>query len=248
MNIYGYVGGDPINSADPSGLVRQESIVCTGTRRTNGCGGGGISSGLSGFNSAWPGGQAPTGADSLAALGISTAGMSNAEIRNLALDVLGVAESLAASGAPRDMTIRLGYSSSGLSSLIPVGTPGFSDAAFQPLLNAAESAFQDNGMNSAAGRTVLGWLRGIRIHSMFAASVNALGPMYRAEVSYKNGVLVAYGTPGSIRADAVYGPLNRPIFAVELKSGWAYISRGELDAYRRNLPPGTGVFGITERP
>ncbi len=63
MNMYAYVGGDPVNSTDPSGLkqrkVRAMSTTCTGSRIAGSCGaGGGIAGGLSGSSTAGPGGQA----------------------------------------------------------------------------------------------------------------------------------------------------------------------------------------------
>jgi hypothetical protein len=91
-------------------------------------------------------------------------------------------------------------------------------------------------------------LRGIRIHSYFAGEVTGLGPPYSAEVSYLNGFPVPYGTPGSVRADAVVGPVNAPSYAVELKSGFAVPSTSETAAYRANLPPGTGLCSIVETP
>jgi hypothetical protein len=89
-------------------------------------------------------------------------------------------------------------------------------------------------------------LRGFLIHREFAQTVKLLGPLYGAEVSYRDGVLVPYGTPGSVRADAVYGPIATPVYAVELKSGYAVPSPGEIAAYQANLPPGTELFGIVE--
>jgi RHS repeat-associated protein len=50
MNLYGYVGGDPVNFSDPSGLKKdppEERKACTGTRIRRNCGSGGISHGAS---------------------------------------------------------------------------------------------------------------------------------------------------------------------------------------------------------
>jgi hypothetical protein len=60
------------------------------------------------------------------------------------------------------------------------------------------------------------------LHREFAAYIRSLdNPRYHAEVSYLRGVPVPYGTRGSIRADGIYGSISRPIFAVELKTGFA---------------------------
>jgi RHS repeat-associated protein len=57
LNLYAYVGGDPVNSSDPSGLTPQH-IICTGTRLGCGAqhdsGGSGLSPGSSGA-SEWVG-------------------------------------------------------------------------------------------------------------------------------------------------------------------------------------------------
>jgi len=66
-----------------------------------------------------------------------------------------------------------------------------------------------------------------------------LGPNYSAEVSYLRGRVVSSGTPGSVRADAIVGPTQHPLFAIELKTGGAYISRDDYNKYQSNLPPGT---------
>lgn len=94
------------------------------------------------------------------------------------------------------------------------------------------------------------WVRGTRIHKIFADLVRAQGQLdyrYSAEVSYLGGNVVPYGTKGSIRADAVFGYSSHPEFAIELKTGYAFVSRSEYNAYIRNLPEGVPVYGISVR-
>ena len=84
------------------------------------------------------------------------------------------------------------------------------------------------------------WRRGTGIHKIFADKVDALGVDYNAEVSYKNGLLVPYGTKGSVRADGVYGPIANPEILFELKTGfWNYMSVGEANNYFEHIPDGT---------
>jgi hypothetical protein len=118
----------------------------------------------------------------------------------------------------------------------------------QPLLNVATDAFNEYPMRPITMIWPGSALRGIAIHSYFAGAVAGLGPPYSAEVSYLSGVPVPYGTPGSIRADAVVGPIAAPLYAVELKSGYAIPSAAETAAYYANLPAGTGVCSIVEAP
>jgi hypothetical protein len=62
---------------------------------------------------------------------------------------------------------------------------------------------------------------------------------FETEVSYKDGFVVLRGTPGSSRADVVFGPVDKPIAVYDLKTGWAHMSIGQAKAYGANLPPGT---------
>jgi RHS repeat-associated protein len=90
------------------------------------------------------------------------------------------------------------------------------------------------------------WLRGIRIHTHFAQNVRALGMDYRAEVSYWNKAPASFAHPGSIRADATYGGLAAPAFAVELKTAGAYLTELGRQQYQKHLPPGTILYEIRE--
>jgi hypothetical protein len=94
-------------------------------------------------------------------------------------------------------------------------------------------------------------VRGILIHDALSALIvanPALG--FSSEISYLNvnGVssIVPYGTPGSVRPDAVYGPVNSPIVAYDLKTGNAYMRPADRQRYYYNLPKGT--FLTTIRP
>ena len=132
--------------------------------------------------------------------------------------------------------------------VIPRGQPGNPGPSFDPLLQAATDAYNSWPASILSNIPPLSWLRGIFVHSAFAANVNALGPEYSAEVSYKDGIRVPYGTPGSVRADAIYGDPASPAYAVELKSGAATVTPAELRAYQTNLPASTHVYGIVEAP
>ena len=118
-------------------------------------------------------------------------------------------------------------------------------AAYKRLQALATTAA--NNVDATCGlRCVLPWIRGTLIHSEFKRLVDTTCPasQYRSEVSYKSRNLVPYGTPGSSRADVVFGPVQRPIAAYDLKTGWAYITTGQANAYGENLPAGTPISVI----
>jgi len=93
-----------------------------------------------------------------------------------------------------------------------------------------------------ANQSVPSWipqpLRGIFVHLEFANLVRELGPEYEAEASYINRVPAYYGQLGSVRADAIFGPVNQPVFAFDLKTGNAYVTVGQYNRYMSNLPFG----------
>ena len=113
-------------------------------------------------------------------------------------------------------------------------------AAYDRLQSLADTAAAN--VDATCGwRCNLPWIRGTLIHSEFEALVTSLGPAsgFTAEVSYKDGVVVPYGTAGSSRADVIFGSLAAPTAAYDLKTGWAYMSIGQAKAYGANLPSGT---------
>jgi hypothetical protein len=108
---------------------------------------------------------------------------------------------------------------------------------------AANEARAEYDANCTGGFCQLPWRRGTGIHSIFAAKVRAMGPLFSAEESYRDHVYVRYGLKGSVRADATYGDVTAPKFVVELKTGiFNYMSNGEATSYLNNLPYGTDVY------
>jgi hypothetical protein len=84
-------------------------------------------------------------------------------------------------------------------------------------------------------------IRGTLIHSEFERLVKG-SPYagFTTEQSYLDGVPVSRGTPGSSRADVVYGPVVKPIVAFDLKTGfWSTLGYPQAVQYGKNLPNGT---------
>jgi len=95
-------------------------------------------------------------------------------------------------------------------------------------------------------RCKLPWIRGTLIHSEFKRLVDATCPpeKFHTEVTYVNGIQARYGSPGGVRADVVFGPIDHPIAVYDLKTGWAYITVRQGNAYGNNLPQGTIISEI----
>jgi RHS repeat-associated protein len=118
-------------------------------------------------------------------------------------------------------------------------------AARDRLTGLATQAAQT--IDSTCGvRCLLPWIRGTLIHSEFKRLVDTTCPasMYRTEVSYKNGTPANYGESGSSRADVVFGPIRQPFAVYDLKTGRAYITIRQANAYGANLPTGTPISEI----
>ena len=129
---------------------------------------------------------------------------------------------------------------------IPEGTDPYLDA-LQDIANKSAIAVDQ----SFPWLRNIPWLRGIFIHSEFAAQVKALGSDPRfpfdAEVSYREGRTQRYGYPGTVRADAIIGSRASPTYAIDLKTGSAFISQSDAKRYYRNLPPGTQLVQLRPR-
>ena len=110
------------------------------------------------------------------------------------------------------------------------GALAASETTLQQLRGAATRAAQQVGEGS-------GSVYGTAAHSAFKAGVEALGNAnLRTEVSYLNGEVVRYGTPGSVRLDVVeYAADGRTILGVyDLKTGSAMLTRHASNKFCRS--------------
>jgi hypothetical protein len=90
--------------------------------------------------------------------------------------------------------------------------------------------------------------RGLLVHYQFDWMIESMAPEYQGDVSYVGGRVTFYGYPGSSRADAIFGPEDAPLFAYELKTGGAYVTKGQLNNYKANLPSGTPLVELRIPP
>lgn len=106
-----------------------------------------------------------------------------------------------------------------------------------------QSVLQEARSPFSGGRR---WIRGTLIHNEFKRLVDTTCPTSKdaTEVSYSGGRIFRYGHPGSSRADAVFGPLDAPKTVFDLKTGWTYMSLGQLSQYGKSLPAETLVVEL----
>jgi hypothetical protein len=103
------------------------------------------------------------------------------------------------------------------------------------LQSAADQAVANVGPGS-------GPAYGTAVHSEFADIVDSFdNPNLSTEVSYKGGVEVPYGTPGSIRADTVDGPTSAPTTVYDLKTGSAQLTPARTQQIQKEVPGGSNV-------
>jgi hypothetical protein len=94
---------------------------------------------------------------------------------------------------------------------------------------------------------------GTRVHSAFADEIAALGrsDLY-PEVSYLNGKVVPYGTPGSVRLDVVVGSPSAPTAIWDLKTGSAALTPARIAQILIQppawLPEGASARGAAMTP
>lgn len=67
-------------------------------------------------------------------------------------------------------------------------------------------------------------------------------------MSYKDGQVVEYGTPGSVRVDTTVGPVEKPIFVCDLKTGKACLTPKRIEEIQKHLPGGKDVPVIEIKP
>ena len=85
---------------------------------------------------------------------------------------------------------------------------------------------------------------GTRLHTEFGKINEAKGIL--KEQSYLNGDPVGYGTPGSVRVDAVDGTAEQPTAIGDLKCGGACLTQKRIDQIRSHLPRGHQDIEIFE--
>lgn len=99
-----------------------------------------------------------------------------------------------------------------------------------PVLRAARRAANEVPLGEGGN-----W--GTKVHSQFARNVNGLNRAdLKAEVSYRNGKVEPWGTPGSIRVDVRLGSDLRPRAIFDLKTGNARLTPARVQRIRDHLP------------
>lgn len=69
---------------------------------------------------------------------------------------------------------------------------------------------------------------------------------FKTEVSYLDGKPVGYGTPGSVRLDAVVWSEGKIIAVFDLKTGGATLTEARIQQIRSHLPPYAQAVPILE--
>lgn len=109
-----------------------------------------------------------------------------------------------------------------------VGTSAGKTNVGSELQKAANKASATVGEGSGAAH-------GTKVHSEFAKQTKKIKGA-SAEISYKDGRPVKYGTKGSVRADAVVGDIQKPKAIYDLKTGGAKLTPKNVAKYNKHVP------------
>lgn len=86
---------------------------------------------------------------------------------------------------------------------------------------------------------------GTLVHSALKTEVDALGGSLRSEVSVLDGHIVRYGTPGSVRLDAVELGPNGQIQAVyDLKTGCAALTPSRIQQIQQAVRAPVPIYEV----
>ncbi len=122
----------------------------------------------------------------------------------------------------------------------PMRGPSGSASTIEDLSGAARRAVESVG----SGR---GPAYGTRAHSAFESEVKALGrDNLTVEQSYLKGEPVRRGTPGSVRADVVEGPIQSPTAIYDLKTGSATLTPSRIQQLQQHILGGPSNVPILE--
>ncbi len=87
---------------------------------------------------------------------------------------------------------------------------------------------------------------GTRAHAILKKEITALGRNdLHGEVSYLNGEVVRYGTPGSVRLDTVEGLKEAPTAVGDLKTGGSQLTAARVAEIRAHLPEASRNVPVT---
>ena len=244
MNMYAYVGNDPVNGVDPTGnnviIVTPPAVKLALPVVAKAL--VGVAGLVKGIFSIFGGASKAAKAAKLAAQAHAAKPPSDPIVVTGTPAEFSWAAAGPAALPPVVMSAMPGYS--GPASTQSYGSVGRCDGlpGFAQFQTAAQVAVSMHPREDY----IFPWLRGIAIHNSFSNIVAGFSRT-NVNVSYKDGLLSGWLDLGSSRPDAVYGKLRRPEFIVELKTGNARLRGDQLARYGRNLPRGTTICEIYEQ-
>jgi len=229
LNLYGYVGNNPLSKADADGHCWPVCWAYT------------IGEGI-----ARDGGLRPYLKNALTggSKGAVSAALSTARLAGAAGNPFGT---MAAVMAPTPKALQPSNTTEAQASFVTQvvlpaavgmgsgGLAGGGASTESVLTGLANQAVDNLGPGS-------GSVYGTLVHSEFSDLVEGLGnPNLFTEQSYLNGNPVDYGTPGSIRIDVGEGTVDAPTNVYDLKTGGATLKPQRVGQIQSHLPNGSNV-------